>query len=79
MIDAKELREAAVGDIRGSYLHADVDEKNIVRFDGTIAEILVNIDPKIFKPYVQVELNGQLALYVELQKLYGCLRSRLLF
>ena len=78
LIEAKEKRDVAVADIPGAYLHADVDEKIIVRFDGTMAEMLVRIDPKIYKPYVQVDRKGQPVLYAQLKKaLYGCLRSGL--
>ena len=69
-IETKEGREVAVADIPGAYLHADVDEKIIVRFDGTMVEMLVRIESKIYKPYVQVGRNGQLILYTEFKKLY---------
>ena len=46
-IEAKKGWEITVADIPGVYLHADVDETIIVRFDGTMAEMLVRIDPGI--------------------------------
>ena len=49
-IEAQKGREIVVADIPGVYLDADVDEKRIARFDCTMAEILVRIDPKIYKP-----------------------------
>ena len=80
MIDASEGRDIAVVDIPGAYLHADMDELVIVRFEGKMAEMLVLIDPKIYKPYVQVDRSGKKVLYAKLRKaLYGCLRSGLLF
>ena len=80
IVDAEEHRDVAVVDIPGAYMHADVDEHIIVRFDRNMAEMLELIDPKIYKPYVQVDSTGKKVLYAKLKKaLYGCLKSGLLF
>jgi hypothetical protein len=47
--------------------------------EGKMAEIMVRIDPKLYRKYITVE-NGKQVLYVELKKaLYGTLRASLLF
>ena len=80
IVDAEEQREVAVVDIPGAYMHADVDEHIIVRFDRNMAEMLELIEPKIYKPYIQVDSTGKKVLYAKLKKaLYGCLKSGLLF
>jgi hypothetical protein len=80
VIDALEMRDVGVADIPGAYLHADADENILVRFDGTMAELLVKINPKIYKPYIESSRKGTTVLYAKLKKaLYGCLRSGLLF
>ena len=70
VIEVEEEYEVEVTNISDVDLHADVDEKIIVRFDGTVAEILVRIEPRICKTYVQMGYSGQLVLYAELQKHY---------
>jgi hypothetical protein len=78
-IDAMEERDVATVDIPGDFMQADIDEVVYVRFEGEIAEMLVRMDPKLYRKYIRDE-NGKAVLYVELLKaLYGTLRSTLLF
>ena len=78
-IDAKEHRDVATCDIPGAFLQADMDEIVHVRLEGTMAELMARMDPKMYRKYVQYE-NGKPVLYVELLKaLYGTLRASLLF
>jgi hypothetical protein len=50
-----------------------------MRLEGTMAELLVQLDPKMYQKYVQT-INGKLVLYVELKKaLYSTVRAALLF
>ena len=79
VIDAMERREVAVVDIPGAFMQADMDEEVFVRFQGRMAEILLEIDPKLYGPYVTYE-RKEMVLYVELLKaLYGTLRAARLF
>jgi len=79
MTDAIENREVAVIDIPGAFMQADMDELVHVRFNGRMAELLVEIDPRLYMPYITYE-KGQMVLYVELLKaLYGTLRAARLF
>ncbi len=78
-VDAMEGRDVAAVDIPGAFMQADMDEVVHVKFEGEIAEMLVKLDPKLYRKYVKDE-NGKSVLYVELLKaLYGTLKTALLF
>jgi hypothetical protein len=78
-IDAQEKRDVATVDIPGAFMQAEIDETVHVKLEGTMAELMVRLDPKLYRQYVQNE-NGKPVLYVELNKaLYGTLRAALLF
>jgi hypothetical protein len=78
-IDAKEKRHVATCDIPGAFLHADMDKVVHMRIDGPLAKLLVNIDPKLYEPYLTMEGNKPV-IYVKLEKaLYGTLQALLLF
>jgi hypothetical protein len=78
-IDAMEGRDVATVDIPGAFMQADIDEVVHVKFEGEMAEMLVRLDPKLYRKYVRDE-RGKPVLYVELLKaLYGTLRAALLF
>ena len=78
-IDAKEGRDVATVDIPGAFMHSDQDETSHLQLQGTLADLLVKCDPKLYWKYVVTE-GGQRVLYVELTKvLYGTLRATLLF
>jgi len=79
VIDAKENRDVAIVDIPGAFMQADMDELVHMKLEGKMAELLVRLDPKLYRKYIQVE-KGRNVLYVELKKaLYGTLRAALLF
>jgi Reverse transcriptase (RNA-dependent DNA polymerase) len=66
-------------DIPGAFMQADMDELVHMRLEGTMAELLVKLDPKLYRKYIQT-INGKQVLYVELKKaLYGMMRAALLF
>jgi len=78
-IDAKEGRDIATCDIPGVFLQADMDELVRVRLEGTMAELMARLDPKLYRKYVMIE-HGKPALCVELlTALYGTMRASLLF
>jgi hypothetical protein len=78
-IDVMEERDVAMVDISGAFMQANIDEVVHVKFEGKIAEMLVKLDPQLFRKYVKDE-NGKSVLYVELLKaLYGTLKAALLF
>jgi hypothetical protein len=79
VIDAKEKRDVATVDIPGAFMQANMDELVHMRLEGTIAELLVKLDPKLYWKYIQI-VNGKKVLYMELKKaLYGTMRAALLF
>jgi hypothetical protein len=79
VIDAKERRDVATIDIPGAFMQADMDDVVHMKLEGTMAELLVKIDPILYRKYVQTE-NGKQVLYVALKKaLYGTLKAALLF
>jgi hypothetical protein len=79
VIDAEEHRDVATADIPGAFMQAEMDELVHMKLEGKMAELLVKIDPKLYRKYVQIE-KGKQILYVELKKaLYGTLRAALLF
>ena len=79
IIGAKERRDGATADIPGAFMQADMDEDVYMKLEGTMAELLVRIAPKLYRKYVQI-VNGKSILYVKLKKaLYGTLRASLLF
>jgi hypothetical protein len=78
-IDAFEGRGAAMVDMPGAFMQADIDEVAHVKFEGEIAEMLVRMDPGPHRKYIKDE-NGKTVLYVELLKaLCGTLKAALLF
>jgi hypothetical protein len=78
-IDAKEKRHVATCDIPGAFMHADMDELIHMQIEGPMAKLLINIDPKLYEPYLIIE-RGKPVIYVKLVKaLYGTLQASLLF
>jgi len=56
--------------------------KIIILFQGKLAELMVMVDPKLYRKYVTYECNskGNAMLYVQMNKaLYSLLQSALLF
>ena len=79
VIDANEERDVVTLDIPGAFMQADIDDVVHVKLEGEIAEMLVKLDPKMYRKYVKNE-HGKTVLYVELLKaLYGTLKAALLF
>ena len=79
VIDALERRDVSILDIPGAFMQADMDEIVHVKFEGEIAEMLVKLDPKLYRKFIKDE-HGKPVLYVELLKaLYGTMRAALLF
>ena len=51
-IDAKEGRDVATVDIPGTFMHSDQDETVHLQLQGTLADLLVKCDPKLYHKYV---------------------------
>jgi hypothetical protein len=78
-IDAKEGRDVATADIPGAFMQTDMDGTVHMMLEGKMAELLVKIDPKLYRKYLMTK-NGKPIMYVQLKKaLYGTLQAALLF
>ena len=80
IIDALEKRDVATVDIPGAFLHADMEGDDVhVKFEGRLAEMLVKINPQMYRKYIRDE-NGKTIMYVQLKKaLYGTMQAAMLF
>ena len=79
VIDAMEGRDVATIDIPGAFMQADMEDVVHMKLEGKMAELLVRIDPKLYRKHVQMQ-GGKQVLYVELKKaLYGTFKVALLF
>jgi hypothetical protein len=78
-VEAHEGRDVATVDLPGAFMQADMDDTVYMRIDGTMAELLIQIDPKKYGPCVQY-IRGKAVLYVRLKKaVYGTLKAAQLF
>ena len=74
------MPRATTLDIANAFLQADNDETVNMLLRGKLAEMMVRIDPALYREYVTYSANGVPMLYVRLSKaLYGMLRAALLF
>jgi hypothetical protein len=51
-IDALEHRDVATVDIPGAFMQADMDEVVHMKLEGQMAELLVQLDPKLYRNYL---------------------------
>jgi len=71
-------------DIPGAYLHTYMDKhgnkKIIMLFKGKLAELMVMVDPKLYRKYITYDSKGNTMSYLQMNNtLYGLLQSALLF
>ena len=79
-IDAHKKRDNAIVDVGHAFLHADNDENILMKLRGKIVELLVQLEPTMYRKYVTTGPNGEPILCVRLLKaLYCLLRLALLF
>jgi len=63
-------------------MHADIDDLVHVKFESTLAELLIKVDTKLYRKYMTTKsfCKPKKVLYVELAKaLYSTLQGALLF
>ena len=66
VITAYEKRETGTFDIPGAYLNADCDandEPIVMVLKGRLAEMMVQVDPSLYRKYITVDGNGTPVLY----------------
>ena len=82
-IDAKERRQVATIDIPNAFIQTKVvDDKRkvIIRIRGPLVDMLVEIAPEVYGPYVTYDKHGNKQLLVECQNaLYGTMVASLLY
>ncbi len=82
MIDAKELRDVMTADIPNAFIQAHLpqgngEERVIMKITGVLVDLMVEMEPEVYGPYVVYE-NGRKVLYVQvLRALYGMLIAAL--
>lgn len=83
IIDAEEGRDTAVVDIPNAFIQTRVEndkDKVIIRLRGVLVEILLEIAPEVYKPYVTTDKKGVKQLLVQcLNALYGTMVASLLY
>jgi hypothetical protein len=78
-IDARENREVVTLNIPGAFLHAPNKDYVVMRMNGTLAELMAKIDPKLYRKYL-TDKKGKKVLCLRLQKvLYGMMKSAQFF
>ena len=70
-------------DIPNAFVHTDIksdgDEKVIMKIRGPLVDMLVSLDPVLYKPFVIYKGNEKVLYVILLKTLYGTLQSALLF
>ena len=80
MIDLYKEREVASCDLPGAFFHNLTDEKVIMVLWDKLCDLMVKVNPKLYRKYVCKDKRGKPVLYVELYKsMYGLMRSALYF
>eukprot|EP00957_Ditylum_brightwellii_P028719 2169049-Ditylum_brightwellii.AAC.1 len=70
-----EGRDVATVDIPGAFMQAEMDDTVHMKIEGTMAEILTKLDPKMHCQCLRSK-KGKPVLYVQLKKaLYGTLKE----
>ena len=85
IIDAKEGRDVLSADIPNAFIQTlmpevkDGEERVIMKITGVLVDLLVEIAPEVYGPFVVFE-NGHKVLYVQvIRALYGMLVAALLW
>jgi len=83
-IEAHEGRVTATIGVPGAFLNAYLDtvtdEEVLMLLKGKLAELMVMVQPKMYRKYVTYDSKGNPMLYVKMSKaMYGMLQSALAF
>ena len=79
-IEAHEGRGVAVIDLPNAFMNADNNDHTIMLLKGKLAELMVQIDPQMYRKHIITSSKGEPMLYVRLSKaLYGLLQSAIMF
>ena len=79
-IEAHAGCDVAVIDLPYAFLNADNNDQTLMLSKGKLSELMVQIDPQMYRKHIITSSKGEPMLYVRLSKaLYGLLQSALLF
>jgi hypothetical protein len=85
IVDAKENRDVATVDLPNAFCQtvisdADAKHRIIVRLRGALVDMLVDIAPKTYSPFVTTNKKGEKVLLVKcMNALYGSMVASLMF
>jgi hypothetical protein len=83
IIDAEERRDVAVVDIPNAFIQTKIeDEKDmaIIKIRGILVDMLLDVAPDTYTPYVTVDKKGVKQLIVQcLNAIYGTMMASLLY
>ena len=63
-IEAHEGREVATIDIPGAYLHTDTDEEIIMLLRGKLAELMAEVEPKLYRKYISKDSKREIRSFM---------------
>eukprot|EP00957_Ditylum_brightwellii_P200639 15295516-Ditylum_brightwellii.AAC.1 len=79
-IEAHQGQDIAIVDLPNAFLNAPNNEQTLMLLKGKLAELMVQINTKLYLKYITTSSKGEPMLYVRtLKALYGLLQSALLF
>jgi hypothetical protein len=85
IVDAKEQRDVMTADIPNAFIQAhmpnidDANERVFMKITGILVNLLIEMAPEIYSPFVVIE-NGKKVIYTQvLMALYGMLVAALLW
>ena len=58
-LDAHEGRDVATADMPGAYLHTDNNQHMVMLLRGKLAELMVQVDPKLYRKYITTSSKGE--------------------
>ena len=83
LIEAQENRYFSVIDIPNAFIQTKVEDKKdmvTIRVRGELVQALLDIAPKVYKPYVTKYKKGNLILLIQcLNAIYGTMIAGLIF
>ena len=58
VMDAHEGRDVATADMPGAYLHKDNNQDTVMLLRGRLAELMVQVEPKLYRKYITTSAKG---------------------
>ena len=67
-VETTKEREVAVIDLQGAFLHAKYERKVLMKMEEKLAELMIKMEPKIYRKYVTAKKQGKPMVCVLLHK-----------